>query len=207
MQRDDLLKAIAETGYNIGFGAKKHFATFDLVTKVPGYIRFFSISFGIYSLAFDNLSSRFLSASLIVLGVISLYISFYNSRKEEYGDAGVVLIQLFNKLKKLYLRAKTADDKEILEIIEELEAVENEYYSKSMSTQILFSDWYAHYKFFWEFQIDWVDEQKNFKLLRDKVPLTASIGILTLLIFFCWLLFKNSSVFLSLCAVLLSLCQ
>lgn len=207
MQRDDLLKAIAETGYNVGFGAKKHLATFDLVTKVPGYIRFFSISFGIYSLAFDNLSSRFLSASLIVLGVISLYISFYNSRKEEYEGAGVALIQLFNKLKKLYLRAKIVDDEEMPGIVEQLEAVENEYYSKSMSTQILFSDWYAHYKFFWEFQIDWVDEQKSFKLLRDKVPLTASISILTLLIFFFYLLFKNSSMLLSLCAVLLSLCQ
>ena len=142
-----------------------------------------------------------------MLGVISLYISFYNSRKEEYEGAGVALIQLFNKLKKLYLRAKIVDDEEMPGIVEQLEAVENEYYSKSMSTQILFSDWYAHYKFFWEFQIDWVDEQKSFKLLRDKVPLTASISILTLLIFFFYLLFKNSSMLLSLCAVLLSLCQ
>ena len=49
MKRDDLLKCIADTGYNVGFGAKKHFATYDLVEKSPGWISFLSIAFGIYS--------------------------------------------------------------------------------------------------------------------------------------------------------------
>ena len=31
MDKDDLLKHIAETGYNVGFGAKLHFATYDIV--------------------------------------------------------------------------------------------------------------------------------------------------------------------------------
>jgi hypothetical protein len=182
MNREDLLKTIAETGYNVGFGAKKHFATYDLVTKVPGYIRFFSISFGIYSLAFDNLSSRLLSASLIVLGVVSLYISLYDSQKDEYESAGKALIQLFNKLKTLYLRAKAANDGDTSKIVEDLKAIEAKYYADSISKQILFSDWYAHYKFFWEFQIDWVNEQKHFSLLRDKLPLTLSVTILLSLI-------------------------
>lgn len=34
MRRDDLLKHIADTGYNVGFGAKKHFATYDITDKV-----------------------------------------------------------------------------------------------------------------------------------------------------------------------------
>ncbi|MEC6126925.1 MULTISPECIES: hypothetical protein [Acinetobacter] len=41
-----------------------------------------------------------------------------------------------------------------------------------MSKQILFSNWYAHYKFFWEHQISWMDEQLKFRFIRDKIPLS-----------------------------------
>ena len=51
-----------------------------------------------------------------------------------------------------------------------------------ISKQILFSDWYAHYKFFWQVQIDWIDEQKNFNLLRDKIPLTFSLTVVVTII-------------------------
>ncbi|MDD2815100.1 MAG: hypothetical protein PHP00_05095 [Thiotrichaceae bacterium] len=51
MTKEDLLiKSIADTGYNVGFGAKKHFATYDIVEKMPGFINFISIVFGIYAL-------------------------------------------------------------------------------------------------------------------------------------------------------------
>ena len=55
---------------------------------------------------------------------------------------------------------------------DQLHAIEKEYYSTTINKQILFSDWYAHYKFFGQYQIDWVDEQKKFKFFRDKLPLT-----------------------------------
>ena len=42
MNKAELLKCIAETGYNVGFGAKKHFATYDLLEKMPGWIGFIS---------------------------------------------------------------------------------------------------------------------------------------------------------------------
>lgn len=44
MNRDELLKYITDTAYNVGFGAKKHFATYDIVGKMPGFIAFTSIS-------------------------------------------------------------------------------------------------------------------------------------------------------------------
>lgn len=191
MDREDLLRQIAETAYNVGFGAKKHFATFDLVVKVPGYIRFFSIACGIYSLAFDNLSNDFLSASLIVLGVVSLYISFYNFEKDSYEESGVALIQLFNKLKKLYFQTKTAGESSFSDSGDRLSEIEGEFYKVSISKQILFSDWYAHYKFFWEFQIDWIDEQKQFKLFRDKLPLTLSLTFLCALVATLWWIFTT----------------
>lgn len=175
MTKDELLKSIAETGYNVGFGAKKHFATYDIIEKMPGYISFFSMAFGIYSLAFDGLSTKFLSASFIVLGIIGLYISLYDHKKLEYENSGIKLTQLFNKLAGLYRKTKSANEDDIENLESKLSELQNEYYASCKSKQILFSDWYAHYKFFWQHQIDWIDEQKKFTFLRDKVPLTFSI--------------------------------
>lgn len=178
MTKDDLLKHIAETAYNVGFGAKKHFATYDIADKTPGLISFISMAFGIYALAFDGLTTKFLSASFIVLGVIGLYISFYDSKKANYESSGIELTKLFNELSKLYRNVKSADDHQLQEFEQELKDIENRYYSNCNSKQILFSDWYAHYKFFWQHQIDWVDEQKHFTFLRDKIPLSFSISVI-----------------------------
>lgn len=172
MKKDELLKSIAETGYNVGFGAKKHFATYDIVEKTPGFISFFSMAFGIYALAFDGLSTKFLSASFIILGIIGLYISLYDSKKAEYEKSGIALTKLYNELGNLYRKAKSADEEGITELESNLSKLQTEYYSSCQSKQIMFSDWYAHYKFFWQHQIDWVNEQKHFKFFRDKLPLT-----------------------------------
>lgn len=178
MTKDDLLIKIAEAGYNIGFGAKKHFSTFDIVDKTPGYISFFSMAFGIYALAYDGLSTKFLSASFIVLGIIGLYISLYDSKKNEYEQKGIELTKLFNELAKLYSHVKSSSDDKIAGLEQNLIDIENRYYAVSNSKQILFSDWYAHYKFFWQHQIEWVNEQKKFRFFRDKLPLTFSLAVL-----------------------------
>lgn len=177
MTRDELLKCIAETGYNVGFGAKKHFATYDIVDKAPGFISFFSLAFGIYALVFDDLSTKFLSASFLVLGIIGLYISLYDHKKIDYEVSGIKLTKIYNALAKLYRSTKNTNEEDIENLATQLSTLEDEYYSSCQSKQILFSDWYAHYKFFWQHQIDWVDEQKKFKLLRDKIPLTLSFVV------------------------------
>jgi hypothetical protein len=96
----------------------------------------------------------------------------YDSSKDEYEKTGILLTKLFNKLNKLYKETQNSEANMLPELEEKLIKIEEEYYGKSKSKQILFSDWYAHYKFFWQAQIDWIDEQKRFKLLRDKIPLT-----------------------------------
>ena len=199
MTKDDLLKAIAETGYNVGFGAKKHFATYDLVEKVPGWISFLSMAFGIYALAFDDLSTKFLSATFVVLGVVGLYVSFYNNEKEDYEKQAVKLTQLFNQLKTLYLNTKSEQGQDLSIHINEHQRLEAEYYSNCLTKQILFSDWYAHYKFFWQHQIEWIDEQKKFKFLRDKVPLSFSVVFISAIV--CVFLYRFK-VFSLLCILL-----
>lgn len=171
MNKGDLLKHIAQTAYNVGFGAKKNFATYDIVAKMPGMISFISMAFGVYALVFEALNAKFFSASFIILGVVGMYIAFYDGKKAEYAKTGVELTKLFNKLKILYGKVK-AEQGALDSYITELEHLENEYNNISMHHQIMFSNWYAHYKFFWEHQIDWVNEQLNFRFFRDKIPLS-----------------------------------
>mgnify|MGYP003535261846 FL=1 len=183
MNRSDFLKCIAETGYNVGFGAKKHFATYDLVEKSPGWISFISIAFGIYSLAFKELSTSFLSASFTVLGVVELYVSMYDEKKSDYEKAGVELTKIYNQLRALYYSVQSkSDSDDLTNLISEYQQLESQYYSVGLSKQILFSDWYAHYKFFWQHQIEWVDEQKNFSFFRDKVPLSFYMFLVVLIV-------------------------
>ena len=183
MNRSDFLKCIAETGYNVGFGAKKHFATYDLVEKSPGWISFISIAFGIYSLAFKELSTSFLSASFTVLGVVGLYVSMYDAKKSDYEKAGVELTKIYNQLRALYYSVQSkSDSDDLTNLISEYQQLESQYYSVGLSKQILLSDWYAHYKFFWQHQIEWVDEQKNFSFFRDKVPLSFYMFLVVLIV-------------------------
>lgn len=167
-----MLKQIADTAYNVGFGAKKHFATYDIVEKAPGWIGFISLGVGVFALFIDVLATKHMSAILIVLGISGLLINLYSEPKQNYEQKGVLLTKLFNELKSLYFAVKALDRSDFTEEAAKLSEIEARYYSNCISKQILFSDWYAHHKFFWQHQIDWVDEQKHFKFWRDKVPLS-----------------------------------
>lgn len=172
MKKDQLLRSIAETGYNVGFGGRKHWATYDIVDKVPGLIGFLSTAFGIFALIYDKLSEKHLSAAFIVFGLIALYITFYDANKSKYTESANKLTTLFNSLRDLYRTVQSYSDDDVDVFVDQLHAIEKDYYAACISKQILFSDWYAHYKFFWQYQIDWVDEQKKFRFFRDKLPLS-----------------------------------
>lgn len=173
MKKSDLLKSIAEKAYDVGFGAKMHFSTLDIVKKVPGMIGFISISIGILALVYNNLTNDFTSAMLLISGVLTLYISRYTSQTEEYDEVGRQQTKMFSELKALYFHTKNLDDSESLdENSKKLSEIETRFYSISKGEQILFSNWLAHYKFFWEQQIDWIEKERSFGFFRDKVPLS-----------------------------------
>lgn len=182
MKKEDLLKQIADAAYNVGFGAKKHFATYDMIEKTPGLIAFSSMAVGIFGLVIDMLSTKFLSATFLVLGIVGFYIERYNADKVEYAEKGTILTKLFNELKILYFKVKSSNVDDFSSDEEELNNILDRYYENCLHKQILFSDWYAHYKFFWQHQIDWVDEQKSFRFWRDKVPLSFILVFLVLLL-------------------------
>ncbi|HAV4988697.1 TPA: SLATT domain-containing protein [Acinetobacter nosocomialis] len=190
MNKAELLRYIAETGYNVGFGAKKHLATYDLLEKMPGWIGFVSTAVGVLGLIIDAFSTKLVSAIFVIVGISGLYISFYDRDKNEYEKAGSALTSLFNELKSLYFDVKSLpDNSDVSTYQAKLSDIEKRYLPLCISKQILFSNWYAHYKFFWEHQIDWIDEQLKFKFLRDKVPLSLIFILFILIliiIFFQW---------------------
>jgi len=194
MKKDDLLKQIADTAYNVGFGAKKHFATYDIVEKAPGWIGFISLGIGIFALFIDVLASKHMSAILIVIGISGLLINLYNDTKQSYEQKGILLTKLFEELKSLYFEVKATEKSDFSDDVGKLADIKERYYSSCISKQILFSDWYAHYKFFWQQQIDWVNEQKHFKFWRDKMPLSLAffVAVIIMSAVFCLLYFARS---------------
>ncbi|WP_417260841.1 SLATT domain-containing protein [Celeribacter sp.] len=190
MNREYLLKHIAEVGYNVGFGAKKHFATYDMVSKVPGLIGLVSAAVGVLGLVYEP--TKGLSATFTALGFVAYYVSQYEHKREEYSEAGAKLTECYNDIKKTYLRVKSTNVGDELDAFEQkVDEIEKSASKVSLSEQIVLSDWYAHYKFFWQHQIGWMDEELKFKLFRDKLPLSlVLLAIVSLVATTVWLVLK-----------------
>ncbi len=187
MKKDLLLRSIAETAYNVGYGAKLNFATYEIAEKVPGLLTFISFVVGIYSLFIPALTNNQLGAILLIFGIISLYLGMYQQDKQKYDDTGKVLTGIFYELKHLYLEAKTLSDNADFSSIDlSHKKLLNESVNITVSKQVMLSDWSAHYKFFWQQQIGWIDEQLQFKLLRDKIPLSAELVMVAVALICIW---------------------
>lgn len=187
MTKEDLLKQIAESGYNIGFGAKKSFATFDIVDKIPGILNFCALAIGILALVIDELNIKIISASLIIFGVIGIYISKYDDKKDEYATSGSKITEMFNELKSLYHLVKAkSDDTNFDEDISKMKEIEDKFYSITIPKQILFSDWYAHYKFFWQWatHIKWLESELKLTFWENKIPFSFLVFIGVVLLIF-----------------------
>lgn len=188
MKKEQFLKSLAEHGYNVMFGAKKHFATYDIVEKVPSGVALITLLIGIgqlYAPSFDY--NKQISLVIILVSVIALQINLYNSNKEDYMKAGIKLTEIHNELKDLYDWTKSSTESEVTnEQREKLQKLLNDYYAVSITKQIAFSDWYAHYKFFYQAQYEWIDEQKKFTW-KDKFPM--SLRMWTFIVFISILIF------------------
>lgn len=172
MDKPEALRLIAEKAYDIGYSAKLHFSTYDIVEKAPGWIGLISLIVGVLSLYIDVLSTKHISAIITILGISSLYITYYSDTKNKYYETGQTLTGLFDRLKNLDAECRSAqaitDDHQ-----KKLEAINEAFRSACMSKQILFSSWLAHKKFFWEQQTEWIAKNRKFSLFRDMIPLSA----------------------------------
>ena len=156
-KRQLLLKDIAESGYNIGYAAKKHLATYDIVEKAPGWISILSFAFGVLALVVPRLNNNILAAFLLVVAYAVFYFNSYQDTRLEYSKVGSRLTAIFTTLRSLLYEAKSRGD---TADVDDLEAcyreLLNESQSIGISKQIFLSDWYAHYKFFWQAERSWL---------------------------------------------------
>ncbi|TNB78803.1 SLATT domain-containing protein [Pseudomonas sp. Fig-3] len=181
MDQQVALKLIAEKAYDVGYSAKLHFSTYDIVEKAPGWIGLISLVIGVLALYIDVLAAKHVSALITVIGICSLYITYYADTKEQYFQSGNKLTQLLDQLKSMSARCKsnlqfTAVDQA------ELDQITTEFRSACQRKHILFSGWLAHKKFFWDHQIDWIAEHREFRLFRDKIPFSVYALIVVMLI-------------------------
>lgn len=171
MDLEIALKLIAEKAYDVGYSAKLHYSTYDIVEKAPGLIGLLSLLIGVFSLYIDALGTKHISAAITAIGICSLYISFYSETKDSYLKAGKKLTELYDNLKILYAKCKAANQFSAGDE-QELERITNEFRNCCLNKQILFASWFAHKKFFWEQQVAWIEESKKFSFWRDKLPLS-----------------------------------
>ncbi len=178
MKRELLLLEVAQTGYNIGYGAKKNLATYDILEKAPGWIVFGTLGVGIFALFNPTLENKYIAAAVLLVGIGALYFNTYQREKDNYAKVGSELTSLFTALRSIYYEIKGADREHWAdsdELVLRYRAILRESQAIGITRQIFLSDWYAHYKFFWQAQTDWLDEQLHFRFWRDKIPLTATL--------------------------------
>jgi len=179
LDKGALLKELATNGYNVGFGAKKHFATYDIVEKIPVTISVITFMVGLGQLAYpDAPYAKFVSLILVIISAFAFYISPYSQDKEKYEKAGVRTTQLFNQIRALYLKVQSSSENTFPEEEKEMKKIMEEFYAVSISKKIYASDWFAHYKFFFQMQIDWIDEQKQFRWYKDLIPKSLVFSLL-----------------------------
>lgn len=183
VNKDLLLKDIAESGYNIGYAAKKHLATYDIVEKAPGWISILSFAFGVLALVVPQLNNNILAAFLLIVAYAVFYFNSYQDSRLEYSKVGSRLTTIFTSLRSLLYEVKGRDDSADFDDIEaRYRDLLNESQSIGISKQIFLSDWYAHYKFFWQAERSWLEEYRPFTFWRDKIPLSATLTGIALIV-------------------------
>ncbi|EIA0835995.1 SLATT domain-containing protein [Vibrio cholerae] len=196
MDRAILKKDIAELAYNVTYGANRHFATFDIVSRLPAWIGFASLAFGIVGLAF-KVTTNLTSVVFILLSIAALFITMYEPKKADYEMRGVQLTKLSGQLLSLYRKAETDEPDVLQEVNQKFLELKDAYYSDggNIGQQILFSDVLAHYKMFGvkKQQSQWFVDELNLTLFRDKIPffilLISSLAVLATVIYGLYKLF------------------
>lgn len=176
MTQASLLKNIAQTGYNIGFGAKKHFSTYDCYRIIPKLISLIVLCIGVLQLTSIYKKSvtgdvpDIISASLIIVALIALAIDFLSKDLERYNRSGKELLLMFNTLRQLYNNVKDSDkDADFTAQFAQLSEIERRLPEVAISEQAILTHILTNLRFFGEMQIDWIDEQLHFKC-KDKFP-------------------------------------
>jgi len=188
MNKKDLLLSIAKVGYKIAYAANLNFSTYDMVKKIPICISLFTILVGILGIGWPQFLSKCVSAMVLIVGIISIYIEKFTTDIDSYKDRGITNTDYVNQLRSLYLQVKNMDEGADFDAIEKkYMAIEQEFNNTSEANQILLAGWSAHFKLFYEKDVSWMDEQLNFHWWKDKTPQTGKVVlIIAIIIVICY---------------------
>lgn len=182
MDKSTFLNILAQKGYDIGFGAKKNFASYDIINKLPNWIGFISLSIGIIQIAYEDLPfNKELSILLIFVGIAIMYIDVYKSKADDYNKEGIRLTTIFNSTRDLYFQVKSDNNFNYQNYENKYQNILTDFYSNTISKQLFMSQWYAHYKFFYEMQIEWIEKELKLTFFKDKIPNSLKTTILILI--------------------------
>lgn len=174
--KQSILYNIAQAAYDIGFGGKKHFITYDIHRVLPRFISVATLIVGIIQLSSfyqdtSNLVQEWLSISLIIIGVISLVLDLLGDRKEEYELTGKRLIGYFNELRRMYFEVKNlGDSADFSSYTNRLNEICQDASNISISRQAIGIHLITHFGFFNVMQTNWVVSELKLTW-RDKFPL------------------------------------
>lgn len=193
VHKELLLKDIAASGYNIGYAAKKHLATYDIVEKAPGWISILSFCFGVLALVVPQLNNNVLAAFLLIVAYAVFYFNSYQDGRAEYAKVGSRLTTIFTSLRALLFEVESRSETESLEDLKaRYRELLDESQSIGISKQVFLSDWYAHYKFFWQAERSWLEKYRPFTFWRDQIPLSATlVGIAAVFAIVCGLIYSS----------------
>lgn len=184
MQKRLLLEQIASEGYNVGYTARMHFATFDIATKAPGWMTLLSLTVATLSLFVPCLGSKPPTAALLIVGISMLYVRHYEERLADYEAVANFLNEKFKRLHDLSNAAEATQDSDsqrLDAIHASLVEVRNAVKNKSIGRQIFGASWRAHYQFFWVIESAWVAKHRQppFEFFFDKMPVSFYLTLIT----------------------------
>lgn len=171
-----MLHYIALTAYNVGFGGKKHFVTYDVLRIVPKAVSLLTMIIGVFQLldqyktvSTDN--QQLISVILLSIGLIAFVVDLSSDPKEEYNVAGKKLLVLFNELRRIYLEVDSlSDSSDFSTYIARIDAITQEVSHISISKQVVMGNWLTHIGFFYVMQSKWVSKELG-HTWRDKLPI------------------------------------
>lgn len=174
-EKEQLKRDIAEAAYNIIYGAKLNYSSYELSKFFSSGISYFSLAIGIVTLAYVDLASKDLSVALLLLGLFGLLISKSPDSLVALKSGGNKLTELYDLLKNLYAQVDTTDDLQVTR--EKMASIQAEARGYYQTDQLLFSSWIAHHKIFGEHQSDWMCGELNLTFWKDKIPSTLKLFI------------------------------
>lgn len=134
-----------------------------------------TLTVGVIQLGFNipEFNNKIISVLLIFIALVAIFVNQYGNKKKKYVNAGIALNTIYQQLRTLYFKVEDTeeDDKARLQELEQrFDELTHQFSKTGVTHQIMFSDWYAHYKFFVQLETDWIEKQRPFKF-KDKIPL------------------------------------